>query len=198
MCKLKFYSFRSKLSTNTFQAHPIDLDDDSKIDYFKLIIGNYKEFSFPIVFKHEYGKNMHDILDTGWPSLYLISKNLKNILEENSFNGWNTFDIKLYDKLDNEINDYFGFSVIGRCGKIHHNKNNFFFKKIIPNGNLVKYYKGLEFDIKEWDGNDFFIPINHFGIIVKEEVFFRLKKSKISNLILENIDDIEIPDFATK
>ena len=73
--KLKdFYTFRSKLLSSTFQAGLVDIPNMQEEAEWKLITGNYQGFTFPIVFKHEYGKKLADVLNTGWPGLYLYPK----------------------------------------------------------------------------------------------------------------------------
>src|SRR5262245_57966928 len=108
-----FFDFASKLVSSNVQvqAQTIDLEVDenavSLSDHSKLIKGQYDGIDFPVIFKQKYGKKFNDILDTGWPSLYLISDRLKGILEENSLTGWQIFPIKLYNKKGNEIFGYY-------------------------------------------------------------------------------------------
>ena len=200
MNKETFYTFSSKLSSSTIQAHPINLsvkeDSFGHFDQHKLTQGFYNGISLPVIFKQEYGKKAEDVLDTGWVGLFLISNNLRDVLVENGFTGWKTFAVKLLDKYGNEIQGYFGLSITGRCGKIDYTKAEIIEKRIVPNGPLGKYYKGLPVGMDEWDGSDFFLPNNNYGILVKGKVAVALKKSKITNLRFENIADIETPDFA--
>ena len=95
-----FFTLDSKLLSSTFQARPINLkrDVDNNFQEWDLIKGNYAEIDFPVIFTQDHGKKLTDILDTGWPGLFLISDRLKKILEENKLTGWKTFPIKVYDK----------------------------------------------------------------------------------------------------
>lgn len=119
-----FYDFSNKPTSSTVQAHPIGLKDDNngKSSHFKLIKGDYKGIDFPVVFKQEYGKIFNDILGTGHAGFYLISNRMKTILEENNLTGWKVFPIKLYDKKNNEIIGYHGFSAAGRCSPTIYDK----------------------------------------------------------------------------
>src|ERR1700722_20078064 len=99
-----FFDFMSQPASTTVQAHPTDLN----IDCLKLIKGNYQGIDFPVFFKQEYGNKLYDILDTGFPGLFIISERMRKILEENNLTGWKVFPIKLYDKKGNEIADYHG------------------------------------------------------------------------------------------
>src|SRR5262245_11871693 len=111
-----FFYFGSKLLSSTVQAGPIVLKQKNGLPgSYYLIKGYYEGINFPYVFKQDYGKKFTDILDTGCAGLFLISENLKKILENNRFTGWKTYPIKLYDKKNNEVSGYHGFSVIGSC-----------------------------------------------------------------------------------
>ena len=196
----KFYTFSSKLSSSTVQAHAISLSDKEDnarlFDQHRLIQGVYEGISFPVIFKQEYGKKLEDVLDTGWPSLFLISDKMKAVLEENALTGWKTFGVKVLDKKGQEIQGYHGLSVTGRCGKIDYSKSEIIEKRLVPNAPLGKYYKGLHVGLDKWDGSDFFLPEKYFGIIITSRAAEVLKKSKFTNIKLENLEEIETPDFA--
>lgn len=191
----EFYRIDSKLSSSTFQAHSIGLDkvlfSDNLAAEWHLILGDYSGISFPVVFKQEYGKKLQDILDTGWPSLYLISDKMKAVLEENALTGWKTFAVKVLDKQGQAIQGYHGLSITGRCGKIDYNKSEIIEKRLVPTGPLVKYYKGLHIGLDEWDGTDFFLPEKYFGIMTTQAAAEALKKNKLTNIRLENLAEIE-------
>jgi len=199
-----FYTLGSKLSSSTIQAHPIGLKEfhpiDPNIRYLydehRLIQGDYQDIFFPVKFKQEFGVKLQDILDTGWAGLYLISEKLKGILAGNNLTGWKTFEVKVLDKQGKEILGYHGFSVTSRCGKIDYSKSEIIEKRLVPNGPLGKYYKGLHIGLDKWDGSDFFLPENNYGTIVTSMAADILKKNKITNLMLRNLAEIETPDFA--
>lgn len=196
----KFYTFDSKLSSSTVQAHAINLsgkeDSGGLFDQHRLIQGVYDGISFPVIFRQEYGRKLEDVLDTGWASLYLISDKMKVVLEENALTGWKTFAVKVLDKKGREIQGYHGLSITGRCGKIDYSKSEIIEKRFAVNGLLGKYYKGLHIGLDEWDGSDFFLPERYFGIIITSRVAEVLKKSKLTNIGLENLAEIETPELA--
>ncbi|TAF71904.1 MAG: hypothetical protein EAZ53_17250 [Bacteroidetes bacterium] len=199
--KLKdFYSFDSKLSSKTIQVHSVGLNNlkfaNNLAAEWNLILGLYDGIQLPVVFKQEYGKKLEDILDTGWPGLFLVSKKFKEVLEENALTGWKTFDVKVLDKNNQELQGFYGLSITGKCGKIDYSKSEIIEKRLVPNGPVGKYYKGLPIGLDEWDGSDFFLPHNNFGAIVTSKVADVLKKSKVTNVRFENLTDIETPDFA--
>ncbi|MBX3102798.1 MAG: hypothetical protein KF690_09840 [Bacteroidetes bacterium] len=202
----EFYSFGSKLSSSTLQVHPVGLKEFHPIDPNKrylydedrLIQGDYTDISFPVIFKQEYGKKLQDILDTGWGSLYLISDKMKVILEDNNLTGWKTFAVKVIDKKGQEIQGYHGLSITGRCGKIDYGKSEIIERRLVPNGPLVKYYKGLHIGLDNWDGTDFFSPEKTLWTIVTKRVAEVLKKNKLTNIMLENLAEIEINHLAVE
>ncbi len=199
-----FYSLSSKLLSSTVQVgsvglkdfSPIDPDETYLYDENRLIVGDYSEISFPVIFKQEYGKKLRDILDTGWPSLYLISKRMYSVMCDNNLTGWKTFDIKVFDKNEKEISGYSGLSITGRCGAVSYDNCEVVEKRFVPRGPISKYYKGLYVGLDTWDGTDFFIPKNSRWIIVSKRAAEILEKGKFSNIELRNLIEIETPEYA--
>lgn len=188
-----YYTFNSKLSSTTFQAHPVGLCfQEGRIgDCENLVLGEYSEIDFPIIFKQECGKKPHDVLDTGTATLFLISSKMKAILEENNLTGWRTFPVKIYDKQENEIQDYYGLSVIGRCGPIDYSKSEIIEKSMIEGGPVSKHYKGLYVGLDDWDESDFFMPKGLFTKIVTKRAMEAINKAKLTNIRFENLSEIE-------
>eukprot|EP01132_Coremiostelium_polycephalum_P000319 gene319-410_t len=134
-----------------------------------LINGDYTGISFPIIFKQVYGKKLQDMLDTGWPGLFLISDRMKSVLEENQLTGWKTFSVQVFDKKGEGIPGYHGFSITGRCGEIDYSKSPIIEKRRVPDGPLVKFYK-----------------------VITQRAAEILKKNKLTNIDLENLSDLEM------
>ena len=187
-----FFSFRSKLASTNVQVWAVDLIDENEIsDHYNLIKGQYDGISFPIVFKQKYKGKFNDLLDTGWVNLFLISENLKKILEEYKLTGWNAFLIKLYDLRGNEIHGYYGLSIVGQCGPTKYDSSEIIEKREVPNGPLSQYYKGVSFDM--WDGSDFFTPDKTYQIFITKRAAEILKNHKITNLRTESLSERETP-----
>ncbi len=121
-----FFDFNSKLRSYTFQAYAGEVGHDKK--------GKYEGIDFPVIFKHDQGNKFTDILDTGWPRLFLISDHLKKILADNNLTGWKTYPIQLYDKKKREIDGYHGFSVTGNSGPINYNNSEIIERKLVSEG----------------------------------------------------------------
>jgi hypothetical protein len=179
----EYYIISSKLSSSTFQVMAVD----ETLDYLNMIVGEYSGIKFPIVFKQKYGKKLHDVLDTGFPSFYLISNRFLNILQENKITGWKTFPIIIKDKENIEVDGYSGFSITGVCGNIDYKKSIQFTKRFVPNGPDVKCLRGIYPNFSKWDGSDFFIPKDSLYIIVTNRTRLLLKDNKISNIQFTNI-----------
>lgn len=192
MEKDTFFNFGSKLVASTVQAHAVGLktDEDGVNDRWKLIKGDYTKINFPITFKQEYGEDLTDILDTGWPSFLLISDRMKTILEKGFLTGWKTFPIKLYDKSGKEISGYYGLSITGKCAPINYANSQTIEKRLVPAGPICKFYKGIF--IEKWDKDDFFAPEGSYTLFATKKAADILKRHKISNMRLEDVCDMEI------
>jgi hypothetical protein len=188
-----FFSFGSKLASTNVQVSAVDLktDENGISDHSKLIKGQCNGISFPIVFKQKREGKFNDILDTGWANLFLISENLKKILEDHKLTGWNVFPIKLHDLSGNEIDGYYGLSIVGHSGSTNYDASEIVEKRKVPNGPLSQYYKGLSFDM--WDGSDFFTPDKTYQIFITKRAAEILKNHKITNLQTESLSKKETP-----
>jgi hypothetical protein len=188
-----FFEFDSRGSSLKFHAHLIGYNGihTGLIPETKLLIGDYIDFSFPIIFKHDKQHKSLDILDTGTATLYLISDKMVNILKSNKFTGWKTFPVTLLNRENSQISGYHGLSILGKCGLISYKKSKIIYKQVLPSRPAWKFYKGYQFDLSEWDGSDLFIPKNIFKIIVTDKVAMALKNDKLSNLRLTNLIEFE-------
>ncbi len=166
-------------------------DDQGFSHQLNLIRSKYEGINFPVVFKQTSGKKITDILASGWPGLLLISDKLRNLLVENHLNGWKTYPVVLKDKNENLIEGYHGFSVTGISGRKSYTNAPIIETRYVPQGPIVKLYKGANIDLSKWDGSDFFVPEGTTGIIVTKKVAKLLKSNKISNLSLECVAEDE-------
>jgi hypothetical protein len=190
-----YYLLHSKLTSKTLQVHAINLNkniaQDGIYDEHKLILGEYDAITFPVIFKYAAGNRLADILDTGWSSLYLISDYLKSYFIKNKLIGWNCFKVLIYDKNGEEIKGYSGLSITGRSGGLNNTKSTIIEKRLVPNGPLKRYFQGLYFGMEKWDGSDFFLPENYFGVIVTERTRQILIQSKATNIAFQDLNKIE-------
>jgi hypothetical protein len=169
----------------------VNEDLNGLFDEHRLIMGTYNNIEFPIKFVVEKGKKYEDLLDTFWVSLFLISDNFKNILEENSLTGWKAYPITIIDKKGVEISGYHGFSITGRSGSVDFKKSEIIEKQHVPNAPKAKYYKGLYVGLNKWDGSDFFLPESYFGIIISSKAANIINENKLTNIKTINLADVE-------
>lgn len=194
----KLYLLFSRGSLTTVAVSP---------DYFEVAVDNglfgpdsgrdihrqllYKEYNgknvyppfveFPVVFRQFDGKRLCDLLDMRFDGrCFLISDKMKTLLETNSFSGWNSFPVILYDKKGNLIQGYHGFTVTGRGGAwrcLVSPEKDFAYCTVSERG----------WDMNQWDGNDIFRIGDNF-IALTEKVVTILKKNKIDGASIEPID----------
>jgi hypothetical protein len=194
------YLLGSKLSSTTFQAKPVVINDDSSsnlaLDGHRLLRGQFDDLSFPIYFVQEGGKKLRDILDTGWVGLFLVSCRIKSALIKSELTGFSFFDITLLDKKNEEISGYHGLTVTGRSGPIDYSKSPLINKSMVPNGPFSKCFKGLYIDQESWDGCDIFLSENYLGVLVNQSVKGILDDNTFSNIRYTHISEIETSEIA--
>ena len=156
---------------------------------YQLIRGEYTGLEFPIVFRHypdSCGKKFRDVLDVGGLDPFLISDRLKGLLETHGFTGWKTYPIVIWDRKNNQVSGYHGFSVTGRCGKIDWSRAEIAAREYT----FDKYHKGVPIDLNTWDGSDFFVPVEGYSLtVITKRVQEVLKAHKISNLELRKLTE---------
>ena len=211
----ELYLLNDTFNDKTFQVGNSSLDtfrNGERIKLFDrdiLLRGDINKLKLPIIWYHEHGSKLGDVLNTGSVSLYLISDKFRNILVENKITGWKTFPVIVYDKKDEEVPGYHGFSITGKSDPIdwskseivttHQNydylvKNTDAMRAVYPDWNPpppidFKRRKGLHPGLDGWDGSDMFIPKNSRYIIVTDKVYNALAKSKLTHLELENSNE---------
>jgi hypothetical protein len=190
---IEFYKMTSLLSAKAFQAQIVQPQKGIEV---KLTRGDYSNLDFPIIFKQAHGVDMQDLIDTGWPNLFLISERMRNFLEINQFSGWKVYDIKLIGKDKNDITGYSGFSITGRTGKVNFDASRIIQKQRNANAPLTTFFEGLFFDLKDWDKSDFFLPSNYNITIIPENVALAIMKLKLKNVAFSKLITLQIDDFT--
>lgn len=117
---------------------------------------------FPVVFHKDDGRVFRDLLPMGYGGKpFLISERAMRVLQDNKVSGWKTYPITLYDKKNQIITGYHGFSTIGKGGAMKGFQTSEWER--ITQGNK------LEYDISQWDGSDIF-RIQPAFLVVTEKV----------------------------
>lgn len=188
-----FYLFGSSFSRELVSVSNDSLDFET---YGRVLKGQYEGLTFPIFFIQESGKKWNDVINAGSVGLYLLSQRFIELLKNNNISGWKSFDVVIKSKNGEEITNYFGLSIIGKGGKIDYSRSSVIEKRIVPNGLMVKYYKGMFFRQEEWSSSDFFIPEDTLHIIISKKVQRLIEENKITNAVIQNITEYEIPEYA--
>lgn len=188
-----FYLINSELLSSSIHA---SLEDNLSLNELqKLFKGEFTSINFPINFRQEHGKKESDLLDTGTIYILLISEKVRNILLRNKISGWKTYEVKVFDKNNKEITGYHGLSITGKCAPTYFNEEKIIKKQLTENAPLSSFYKGLFFDIGNWDGSDIFMPTDSYYIIITEKVYNILSQAKLTNFKFENLIHVESLKF---
>ncbi len=188
-----FFTFGSNFSQVPICVSNKELDWETNC---RIVKGDYTGIEFPISFKQSTGRKWTDILNPNSVSMYVVSERFIRLLEANNISGWKTYPITILDSAGREVNHYMGFSIVGKCGAVDYTKSTVYEKRLVPNGSISKYYKGLYVGLDKWDGSDFFIPEGTLYIIITEKVMQIVKKYKVTNIILQNLAEYEVAEYA--
>ncbi len=137
--------------------------------------GHYPEYiHFPVIYIHEEGKKMRDMLDMRFDGhCFLISDRMKRLMEDNYITGWKSFPVVIYEKNKNEVTGYHGFTVTGRGGEIDYLMP----PSQIPYGESSKYCRWSQ---EQWDGSDIF-RISPNYLIVTRRTMLLFKEHRITS-----------------
>jgi hypothetical protein len=162
-----FYSFSfNSNNVDLFVAGVGEYDDQ------KLAKGEYNPD--PLKVTKSQGRKAYDVVRLQDVFNFLISPKLIDALEQNNLTGWKTYNIES----DTEIDGYKGFQCTGKCGTpIRPKKSGF--------------VTGYNFDVKSWDGSDFFIPDTTLMILCTKKAKEIIEGFKIKNIELENIKTLK-------
>jgi hypothetical protein len=106
----QFYCWGGKHVLTTYTVDTTDkLIGNPQV--FNLAKGVYDGLVFPVKYKHQSGTKFRDMIDTGYPYLYLVSDTVIRVLEDNQITGWKTFPIIIEDKKGNITDGYRGLGI---------------------------------------------------------------------------------------
>ena len=183
-----FYIFDSEGYLTTFFVSPVLFEfaiknqlygiESGREIHHQLLYGNdngsYPDYiQFPVVFRHEEGKKMRDMLDMRFDgNCFLISDRMRSLMEEHHITGWKSYPVVIYDKKNDEVTGYHGFTVTGRGGKM----DNLMPVNQIPYGESTKYCRWSQ---EQWDGSDIFRILPNYLIVTKRTMLL-FKQNKIT------------------
>lgn len=120
------------------------------------------------------GSRLYDIVGFQDTANFAISERFYNLLQEHCISGWKGYEISI--KGTNE--KYYGFQVIGKCGKLEQPKE-------------PGFYTGYKFDYDSWDKSDLFSPNETVLLFCTKKIRDLLKKNKITNIELTDISKVQ-------
>lgn len=190
---LRFYRFMSKGYLSSFAVSPDLFEKALKENDCKaggpreiqrlLREGDYPDWvQFPIVFHQIDGTKLRDIIDSRRVDFDVISERVESILCKHNITGWKTYPVRIFDKKENEIFGYRGFSVLGRGGRLIYLKDG-------PEVNFRFEKKDKILDLTEWDGSDIFLVFG-VGIIISDRAMKLFKENRVSAVDYLPINDV--------
>lgn len=145
---------------------------ESTTDYDMLdVFRNKKNTQLPTDFVISEGSIFYDVVGFQDTANFAISSRFRDLLLKHEITGWNSYKINIKDV----NNDYYGFQIEGKCGKILHPKEEGF-------------YTGLKFEKVNNEISDFCSPEETGMIICSSKVKDLLEEYKISNYELEDVE----------
>lgn len=129
---------------------------ERKID-FELLSQGRLEIQEPIQFDAAQGSIAEDVLWTQLIRPVCVSNRVTRILTGNAIRGWSTYPVEVYDKEGDLLPNYLGFAVTGAACAADYSLSSVIEKQPpSPRGRSYEVYRGLYFDVDEWDGSDMF------------------------------------------
>ena len=168
----------------------VDLESDG--DPLPIVRGE-AEPKAPLVGRWTMGhRSAHDIIWTTWAIPIIVCKRVIDIFTANNFTGWRTYDVEIYAKGGSRVPDFFGLSVVGRCGPFDNTRCERVMVQLPGTVRATLKYKGTYFDEGSWDGSDLFMSSQPWTgvVMVTERVQKALTgaKPKIRDLRFESLD----------
>lgn len=120
------------------------------------------------------GKKLYDIVGFQDTSNFAISERVHFLLKEHQITGWKGFEISIKGHKER----YYGLQILGKCGKLEQPQEEGF-------------YTGYKFEYNSWDKSDLFSPVETVLLFCTEKVRVLLKKNKITNIALTDINKVQ-------
>jgi len=144
------------------------------------------------------GGQATDFLWSGLIPLVCISFRVFEILKVNNIVGWSTYPVEVFNRKGEILTGYFGLSVTGSECRRDSSRSQIITKQAVSGGEPFHVYKGLYFIESDWDGSDIFIVRRYGGIVVTQKVRDLFKSSKVNNIRLTPLPDVERDVYLDK
>ena len=177
--------------SNATRPYRLDIREDSenlsRTERNELIHGRFL-LSKPLQFDAYRGGQAADFLWSTSLVLVGISSRVIDLLKSNKISGWSTYPVEIFDRKGGLLPGYYGFAVTGPICTLDRSRSEIVDKPApVPTGRGYQVYRGLYFDESQWDGSDMFW-VSNGATIVTEKVYQLFKKHKVTNILLERLD----------
>lgn len=115
-----------------------------------------------------FGKEFDNFLTFGFTAV--IHKSVVKIFKAEKLTGWRSDPVSIKIKKGVVNSDYEYWIILGKCGPLIAGEIGCEYLKIADNHSAKSTYRlGLNFDIKSWDGSDFFMSTDKSGYLLMTE-----------------------------
>lgn len=149
----------------------------------KLLLGDYKGFTFPIKYIGYLDvKSLQDTYllfnfhRTNYGGLnFLVTNKVVDMLSSNGITGWKTYPVEVTTRDNVHITGFNGFTITGRCKAVKPSliEDNIMITPPYKNAPTYPGYKGFPLDLATWDGSDIFIL---------EHTLYKFVTDKVKNI----------------
>jgi hypothetical protein len=194
----RFYELFDPLASRPLRLRPEGytnwLTKDKAIEFFRGRLG----LDFPLKLGAYMGGQATDFLWSGLIPLICISNRVVELLQMNGISGWGTYPVEVYGRKGDPLPGYHGFAVTGSECRRDRSRSKVITKQAVPGGKPFDVYKGLYFYEEDWDKSDLFIVRRYGGIVVTDKVYKILKQTKVTNVKLIPLPEVERDVYLDK
>ena len=187
-----FFSLDDPLSTRPLRITVSGYSDWVNSDLAWKLLRGQVSVDEPIKLGGYRGGQITDFLWSDLVHMVCISARIVEILRINRITGWAIYPVEVFDRKGALLSGYHGFAVTGGECRRDRSRSQIFTRQAVPQGKPQKVYKGLYFHEEDWDGSDLFWVRSFGGTVVTEKVQKIFKQSKVSNVRLIPLPEVEL------
>lgn len=145
----------------------------------------------PIQFDAAQGMESTDFLWTQLVIPVCVSDRVVRLLGGNEVTGWSTYPVEVFDQQGRLLDGYHGLALTGGVCDADYSLSSVVTKPPpTPRGSSYDVYRGLYFDVDQWDGADMFW-VGRVRVVV-ERVKKVLEQNDVSNVCFTRLTEREI------
>lgn len=177
-------------------SRPLRLDPDDSVrkEMAWSLSRGQLDIDRPIHFVAVMGGQPAPLLWSRLTPLVCAHQRVVDVLTQHNFTGWSVYPVEVYGRKGESIPDYYGFAITGRGGEVDISRSQLVTKPApTERGRPYQVYLGMYFHPERWDGSDLFFVDGHR--VVQEAVVKAFKRTKISNIQLVSLPDVELDAY---